>query len=244
MQEDNADPGMLYQKHQRTQHDDLERGLIRAVRKHTGNYIVYNLVVSSSRSSIPLFGTGLEQHQRVSGWHDSQHANATTGHDGERRCTYFPLYRHFSPLSSSFSATCLSTPTMTSALFVRKLRMGNDPESGPVEIGVSDDADEGGGLENGTDRSLERGGRRPLHVASQPASAPMSDLLKRGRSWREAYFRKLMGTCNHDSESARGDKKMPGTYFKSPYTRAVCVSDGQIARCLYPYLENDEVTIT
>ena len=57
--------------------------------------------------------------------------------------------------------------------------MGNDPESGPVRVRVllSDAGMIPGEVSEGaTNRCLEGRGRRPLHVASQPA--PMSDLQK------------------------------------------------------------------
>ena len=47
--------------------------------------------------------------------------------------TYFPFTRHFSPRASSSSATAWSTPTTTSALFVLRLNIGNEPASGPDE---------------------------------------------------------------------------------------------------------------
>jgi hypothetical protein len=47
--------------------------------------------------------------------------------------TYFPFVLHFSPCSSSFFATVSDTPTATSALFVRKDKIGNAPRRGPGE---------------------------------------------------------------------------------------------------------------
>lgn len=55
-------------------------------------------------------------------------------HSVQLRSTHFPLYLHFSPLLSSFSATSSSMATMTSALLVRRLRMGNEPASGPMAV--------------------------------------------------------------------------------------------------------------
>lgn len=47
--------------------------------------------------------------------------------------TYRPSYLHFLfSSSSSLSATPWSTPTTTSALFVRRLKIGNEPARGPI----------------------------------------------------------------------------------------------------------------
>jgi len=56
---------------------------------------------------------------------------------GERRTTYLPFIRHFSPRASSASATERGIPTTTSALFVRRLKSGNACASGPEKGGKS-----------------------------------------------------------------------------------------------------------
>lgn len=135
--------------------------------------------------------------------------------DGGGKSTYFPLYRHFSPLLSSFSAISSSTATMTSALFVRKLTMGNDPASGPVEIGVSDaDVDEA--TEFNTNGCLERCRRRPLHVAGQPVS--MSELPSGGQLVMRCVL--LPEAVSHTITSQRFHemRQTLTTHFKSPYS--------------------------
>lgn len=48
--------------------------------------------------------------------------------------TYFPLTLHFGSLASTLAAISSGTPTTTSALLVRRLRIGIWPASGPIVV--------------------------------------------------------------------------------------------------------------
>jgi hypothetical protein len=74
--------------------------------------------------------------------------------------THFPLTRHFFSASSSDAssraATARSTPTTTSALFVRRLRSGNAPASGPARA-WSAGARDGGANAGGAPSAVANG---------------------------------------------------------------------------------------
>lgn len=72
------------------------------------------------------------------GTNDTSAYLATTLRTSKNRSTcrtHFPFTLHFSPAWSSLSATSWGTPTATSALFVRKLRIGKSPARGPCSKG-------------------------------------------------------------------------------------------------------------
>jgi hypothetical protein len=112
--------------------------------------------------------------------------------------THFPLTRHFFSASSSDAssraATARSTPTTTSALFVRRLRSGNAPASGPARARSAESRD-GRECKRRTERGRERGVCRPADVARELAEA------ERCSPVREPPFAQIHGG---------------GTYCRSP----------------------------
>jgi hypothetical protein len=82
--------------------------------------------------------------------------------------THLPLIRHFfsdsTEEASSLSATAWSTPTTTSALFVRRLRIGKEPASGPTRRAAHYQYVTRGRTEGGRERCA----RGPLHITRQP----------------------------------------------------------------------------
>ena len=78
----------------------------------------------------PVSSTRNERNQRIpkaTSIRSSDQWNAVNG------VTYFPFTLHLSPAWSSLSATAWGIPTATSALFVRRLRIGKSPARGPTK---------------------------------------------------------------------------------------------------------------